>query len=77
LKNVDKVLFGNNEVQLLDNFSPAMITDLKNFLVTSVDVGRSFSTYINRPSYKYDTRVHGTKYSLQLFSKMFLVKNTL
>jgi len=38
-------LNGNNEVQLLDNFSPAMITDLQYAPVTSVDVERSFSTY--------------------------------
>ncbi|KAF0764256.1 Dimer Tnp hAT domain-containing protein [Aphis craccivora] len=47
LKNVAKVLNGNNEVQLIDNFSPAMITDLQYASVTSVDVERSFSTYKN------------------------------
>ena len=47
MKNVAKVLNGNNEVQLIDNFSPAMITDLQNAPVTSVDVERSFSTYKN------------------------------
>ncbi|KAF0764255.1 DUF659 domain-containing protein [Aphis craccivora] len=47
LKNVAKVLNGNNEVQLIDNFSPAMITDLQYAPVTSVDVERSFSTYKN------------------------------
>lgn len=47
LKNVAKVLNGNNEVQLLDNFWPAMITDLQYAPVTSVDVERSFSTYKN------------------------------
>jgi len=40
-------LNGNNEVQLIDNFSPAMITDLQNAPVTSVDVERSFSAYKN------------------------------
>jgi len=47
LKNVAKVLNGNNEVKLLDNFSLAMITDLQYTLVTSVEVKRSFSTYKN------------------------------
>lgn len=38
---------GNNEVQLKNNFSPAMITDLQHSPMTSVNVERSFSTYKN------------------------------
>lgn len=45
-KNVAKVLNGN-EVQLLDKFSLAMITDLQHAPMTSVDAECSFSTYKN------------------------------
>jgi len=37
----------NNKVQLIDNFSPTMVTDLQHAPVTSVDVERFFSTYKN------------------------------
>ncbi|XP_060837117.1 uncharacterized protein LOC132919483 [Rhopalosiphum padi] len=47
LKNVAKMLKGNNEIQFVDNFSPTMVTDLQYAPVTSVDVERSFSTYKN------------------------------
>lgn len=39
------VLNRNSEVQLMDNFSPAVITDLQHDLMTLVDV--NFSTYKN------------------------------
>jgi len=37
----------NNEIQLVDNILPTMVTNLKYAPVTSVDVERSFSTYKN------------------------------
>lgn len=45
LKNVAKILKRNNEIQLVDNFSTTMVTDLQYPPVTSVDVERSFRTY--------------------------------
>lgn len=47
LKNVAKVLNGNNEVHFKNNFSPAMITDLHHAPMTTINVERSFSTYKN------------------------------
>lgn len=42
-----KILNGNNEVQLINNFSPTTATNLKHTPMTSVYLERSFSTYIN------------------------------
>jgi hypothetical protein len=47
LKNLAKVLNGNNEIQLIDNLSSAMITDFQHAPVTSVDIKHYFSTYKN------------------------------
>ncbi|XP_050548459.1 uncharacterized protein LOC126910114 [Daktulosphaira vitifoliae] len=47
LKNISKVLEGNNDVQLVGNFPPTVVTDFQYAPVTSVDVERSFSTYKN------------------------------
>jgi len=47
LKNVTYILNGNYKVQIIDNFSPTMLTDLMHAPVTSIHVERSFSTYKN------------------------------